>query len=571
MDWKRSLSTRVLATSVLTIVATCTIIFIYFARAFREDAVSQLEQRAGSFISVADAARSHAGKLYEDGVYRTEELLSELREIVASGGDYRTSRIYGTIPVVAGWTAAQAAADREGIDFLLTAEDARNADNDPVSDEEAGAFRQQLLADLTAQADTGGSEVLARINEETNTLHFMRSIRLEKSCMACHGDPATSASGDGLDPTGYEMENWHVGKVHGAYEIQLPLDACDAQVAGFIWTSVFWCLPFIILTAGLFWLMLRRNLQQPLTTLSGNLRDIASGEGDLTRRLDLNSKDEIGESGKWFNAFSSRIHDTIVSVKAESTTVNHASQTIATESHRLADGASSSAATIEEINATLEEIRELAKTTVTSCQEAAEGATTASTAANTGHEGSERMNKAMADIKESSDAVTHVVRVIHDVAFQTNLLALNAAVEAARAGEAGKGFAVVADEVRNLARRSADAASETEQLINEAANRAANGAKIAAEMNEVFSTITGQTSNVRDMLSSFAAGAHEQEAKIDLVTNGVSTLSDGTQENAASAQELAVTARESARRMNNLTGLVDRFRVNQSAIEPKTP
>ena len=574
MDWKRSIVTRVLAASLMAIIITCALILGYFAKASRELAVAQLEQRAAAFVSVADATRTHAGKLYEDKVFRSEELSQELRDIVSAGGDYRTARIYQTIPVVAGWTAAELAAEKAGIDFRITAVQARNADNDPLADAKNGAFRRKLLEDLTGLADAKAADSLSRINEETNVLHFMQSIRIESSCLACHGDPATSPSGDGRDATGHLMENWKVGKVHGAYEVQLPLAVCDAQTASFLWQAVLWCLPIILVCSLLLLAMLKRQLQRPLLSLSDNLRDIASGDGDLTRRLAIKGRDEIAEASKWFNAFAMRIHDTIASVSAESAIVDQASEMIADESHRLANGAASRAATIEEINATLEEIRDLAKTTVASCMRATDGAASASGAATMGQAGSERMNRAMAAIKESSEAVTNVVRVIHDVAFQTNLLALNAAVEAARAGEAGKGFAVVAEEVRNLAKRSADAASETEQLINEAADRAANGAKIAGEMEQVFATITSETHRVSELLTSFATGVGEQEAKIDVVATGVSVLSDGTQQNAASAEELAVTARESSRRMNELRELINRFRVDpivahQSAAEAR--
>lgn len=515
-------------------------------------------------MAVADATRSHTANLYEDDVFRAEELSQELREIVRAGGDYRSSRIYKTIPIVAGWTAAEMAAEREGIDFRITAIDARNAGNDPSSEYENGAFRHELLADLTELADASDGDFLSRINEETNTLHVMRAIRMERSCLACHGDPATSTSGDGLDPTGHRMENWSVGKVHGAYEVQLPLAESDAQTAAFLWQSVLWCLPIILLCSGLFSAMLRKQLQRPLTTLSESLREIASGDADLTRRIKILGRDEIAEAGKWFNAFADRVHNTIVSVAAKSQQVDHAAESIANASHRLANGAASNAATIEEVDATLVEICDVAKATVVSCKRATEGAESASVAATNGQTASERMNAAIVAITESSDAVTHVVRVIHDVAFQTNLLALNAAVEAARAGEAGKGFAVVAEEVRNLAKRSADAASETEQLINEATERAANGAKIAGEMGSVFASIADHTLRVRDLLASFAAGAVEQQTMIDVVTTGVGALSDGTQSNAGSAQELAVTARESASCMNELRMLVNHFRVDPS-------
>src|SRR5690606_3302848 len=165
MDWRSSLTTRVLAASFLAIASTCTLIFAYFMKASRDQAVGQLEQRAAAFVSVADAARAHAATLYEDNVFRSEVLTDELRDIVRNGGDYRSSRIYETIPIVSGWTVARIAAAKEGIDFRITAVEARNADNDPTGDAESGGFRRQMLDDLTMQAESGAGETLSRINQ----------------------------------------------------------------------------------------------------------------------------------------------------------------------------------------------------------------------------------------------------------------------------------------------------------------------------------------------------------------------------------------------------------------------
>jgi len=522
-----------------------------------------LVDQAAAFTAVADAAKAHAARLHAAGVFQTEKLVTELREVIQNGGSYRTARMYQTIPVVAGWMAAREAAKHEGIDFRIAAFDARNEENDPTRDTVAGAFRAQMLTELTKQVEAGGDESLARIDEQHNNLHYLRAIRLEESCMLCHGDPKTSVSGDGKDITGFPMENWRPGKMHGAYEVVLPLGPCDAQVTAFVSESLLWCLPVVLLAGWGFWWMLGRTVRRPLHGLSAQMRDIAEGEGDLTKRIHSPRHDEIGEAARWFDAFSGRIHDTVVKVADNSELVDRAAKAIASESHRLADSASQSAATIEEVNASLEEIRGLAVSTAQTCQQASTGAEAASAAATMGNAESGRMNQAMAAIRESSNAVTRVVQVIHDVAFQTNLLALNAAVEAARAGEAGKGFAVVAEEVRSLAQRSAAAATETAQLIGEASKRAENGERIAAAVATVFGTITAETAKVSNLLVGVAKGTTQQSQNVEQVTSGVAVLSQATQDNAASAEELAVTAKESASHIGALRQLVGTFKIER--------
>ena len=565
MNWKDSLATRVLGASMAILGVVSAIAFWSNITSYRRDAEQRMVERAAAFTAVAEAAKQHAAGLHAAGVFRTEDLVAELSAVVKSGGDYRSARMYKTIPVVAGWTAAREAARRENIDFRIAAFDARNAENDPRNDKVEGEFRAKLLTDLTAQVGAGGSDSISRIDRNANSLHYLRAIKLEESCMLCHGDPQTSPTKDGKDVTGFRMENWKPGMVHGAFEVVMPLGPCDAQVAGFVGSALIWCLPAALLGSWLLWWLVDRKVRRPLLQLAAEMQEIAEGEGDLTRRLHSARRDELGEAARWFDAFAGRMHDAIARVAESSEPVERAGVAIAGESHRLADCASHSAATIEEINATLQEIRSLALRTAEGCQTASSGAEAASSAALRGNSESERMNQAMAAIQESSAAVTRVVQVIHDVAFQTNLLALNAAVEAARAGEAGKGFAVVAEEVRSLAQRSAAAASETAKMIGEASQRAENGARIAADVATVFGVITAETSKVTQMLSGVAQRSSQQSQNVEQVTSGVSVLSQATQDNAAGAEELAVTAKESAERIGELRRMVGTFKLGVGA------
>ena len=567
MKVSQSLPTRVLLASIAVLLTVCTVLFWNSTRSYRQGAEQLLVDKAAAFTAVADAAKNHVATLHEQGTFQVEALVAELRAKVASGEGYAKARLYNAIPVVAGWASARAAAKKEGIDFKITAFDARNDDNDPRNDKENSAFRTQLLTDLTKQVAAGGADALSRIDRENNRLHYLRAIHLDESCMQCHGDPKTSPTGDGLDIAGFRMENWKPGAMHGAYEVAMPLSQCDEHIASFLGQGVLLGLPVLGIGMLAFWMMLRRSLRDPLRRLATQLRDVAEGEGDLTRRLALDRADEIGETGRWFDRFAGRIHDTIVNVLTLSGDVESASRMISKESQRLAQGASQNAATIEEINATLEEITSIAERTSTACNAATEGATRAKDLVSRGNSEVERLNQAMAAIQESSNTVTRIVGVIQDVSFQTNLLALNAAVEAARAGEAGKGFAVVAEEVRNLAQRSATAATETRQLIEEACRRAENGTRIAGDVAKLLVTIDKETVQVAEALSGAAESANSQKQNVGQVTRGVGDLSQTTQDNAASAEELAVTAVQSSDRMSQLLRIVESFKVDRGAVK----
>ncbi|MBL8735195.1 MAG: methyl-accepting chemotaxis protein [Planctomycetes bacterium] len=574
MKVARSLSTRVLFGAIVVLVCVGGVLLWNSARSYRRGAEGLMVEKAAAFTAVADAAKDHVAKLHAGGLFQVEPLVAELREKVASGEGYEAARLYDAIPVVAGWASAKAAAKREGIDFRITAFQARNPDNDPNSDRENGPFRTRLLTDLETQVKAGGNDSLSRIDEANNNLHYLRAIRLDETCMGCHGDPATSKTGDGKDIAGFRMENWKAGDTHGAYELVLPLAPCDAQIASFLGQGLLFALPVMVVALGAFWFMLQRALRRPLQRFTAQLQDVAEGKGDLTKRLAMNRADEIGEAGGWFDRFVSRIHDTIVSVVNLTSDVDGAARMISKESQRLAHGASQNAATIQEINASLEEIVQQAEKTATACGEAATGAVRARESATRGNEEVRRLDQAMAAIQESSATVTRIVGVIQDVSFQTNLLALNAAVEAARAGEAGKGFAVVAEEVRNLAQRSATAATETKQLIEEACRRAENGARITAEVTRALGDIDVQTAQVSTSLAGVVEATTSQRQGVDQVTHGVTALSQTTQDNAASAEELSVSAIQSSDRMAQLLRMVETFRVDRNAVasaEAHTP
>jgi len=152
------------------------------------------------------------------------------------------------------------------------------------------------------------------------------------------------------------------------------------------------------------------------------------------------------------------------------------------------------------------------------------------------------MTSAMGSISESANQIQHIIKTIEDIAFQTNLLALNAAVEAARAGEAGKGFAVVADEVRNLAQRSAASASETTSLIETTVGRIKNGVEIAERLGDCFKDIETGSNMVARLITEISNATNEQSIGVDQINTAVAQLDKVTQNNAADADTMARSA-----------------------------
>ncbi len=217
---------------------------------------------------------------------------------------------------------------------------------------------------------------------------------------------------------------------------------------------------------------------------------------------------------------------------------------VAQNSTAVATAASEQAATLEETSASLEEISSMAKRNADAAQRAKELARQTRAAADTGSQGLAALNTAMADIKTSSDGIAKILKTIDEIAFQTNILALNAAVEAARAGEAGAGFAVVADEVRALAQRSAQAARETAEKIDDSTQKSRRGAEVTGQISANLEQITSKVREVDELVAEIATASSEQTTGIQQVNTAVSRMDEAVQLGASRAEEGASVAEE---------------------------
>ena len=306
------------------------------------------------------------------------------------------------------------------------------------------------------------------------------------------------------------------------------------------------------------------NIVGDYISVSGLAKTLAEGDWTVEPKI-KSEKDDMNLNLK---AMIEKIHEALSNVSGTTTQVATGAKEIAAASETLANGATESAASIEEITASMSEIGSQINSNAQNANEARQLSKQASDAGSVGQDMMNKMIGAMQEITKNSQEVKNVIKVINDISFQTNLLALNAAVEAARAGVHGKGFAVVAEEVRNLASRSAKAAAETTQMIDNNSKQINEGAEIVQQTAEMLDGIVEQSTQVATLLKEIANASNEQAQGVSQVSQGLHQIDAVTQQNTANAEETASVSNEMSSQAATLQKLIGQFRIRKPSSKP---
>jgi methyl-accepting chemotaxis protein len=301
----------------------------------------------------------------------------------------------------------------------------------------------------------------------------------------------------------------------------------------------------------------------PITEATELLGQVA-GKRDMTVKMTGEYKGDHVKIKELFNFIVDNLDKILQQVALGANQVASSSVQVSSAGQSLSQGASEQASSLEEVSSSLQEMSSMIKQNALNAKEAKGVAEQARSSADRGVDSMSRMSSAINKIKTSSDSTARIVKTIDEIAFQTNLLALNAAVEAARAGDAGKGFAVVAEEVRNLARRSAEAAKNTEYLIEDAVKNSENGVAINAEVLNNFQEITEKANKVSQVVAEIAAASEQQDQGISQVNKAVEQMNMLTQQNAANAEESASAAQEMSSQAEEMRALIAIFKLSGS-------
>nr|WP_069861804.1 methyl-accepting chemotaxis protein [Pseudomonas humi] len=375
--------------------------------------------------------------------------------------------------------------------------------------------------------------------------------------------------------------SWYVALV-------LDKSAAYAMLSDFRTSAVIATLVAIV--AIIFLLgMLIRVLMQPLTDMGRAMQDIAQGEGDLTKRLKVDSRDEFGLLAEAFNRFVARIHESIREVAGTARQLHDVSQLVVNASNSSMANSDEQATRTNSVAAAINELGAAAQEIARNAADASHHASDASHQAGDGRQVVEQTIAAMNQLSEKiSYASTHIealnsrtvnigqiLEVIKGISEQTNLLALNAAIEAARAGEAGRGFAVVADEVRNLAHRAQESAQQIQGMIEElqvgareavttmgeSQRYSLESVEIANRAGQRLASVTGRISEIDAMNQSVATATEEQTAVVDSLNMDITEINTLNQEGVENLQATLRACADLETQAGRLRHLVDSFRI----------
>lgn len=285
-------------------------------------------------------------------------------------------------------------------------------------------------------------------------------------------------------------------------------------------------------------------------------------EGDLT--VEVKQRGDKDLLGKSLASLIKNNNEVLAGIKESSFQLTTGAEQVAAASQALAQGSTEQASAVEQVTTSMKNIEVMTKDNAKQAVSASEIVYDTRNAANLGNERMSQMKNAMDDINASSEKISKIIKVIDDISFQTNILALNAAVEAARAGEHGKGFAVVAEQIRELAGKSASAAAETADMIDDSIRKVQKGTGLASETEKALCEIVEDISEVVEITEAITRASNAQAEAIEQIDQAMEQVSQVVQNNSATSEECAAASEELSSQSQSLRQRISKYKLSVS-------
>ncbi len=629
---RRSIRWKILVPIIVIAVIVFAGVFWLIRQLFVDAKIHDSVEKARAILLQVEGAREYVAQQLRAGVLRMDTTDKE--------------KILLAVPVFSAMKVGEEKSKELGVQFRVPKFYPRNPDNEP------DAFEAKVLRIL----EKGDVPEYWAIDSATNTLRYFRPVKLTEECMMCHGDPAKSMEywgrSDGKDITGYRMEGWKVGEVHGAFEIIVPLNPIFAEIGDIVqnFLGVFGGGLLLLVAVVLGVVMgiakpiqriteivkkvakkdysvrpeegllkrqdeigvlsnniqvmveqlqqaeeeaeqLRQLMDQRIQQIADYLHKVAQGHLDFAfhfedQQLSSGAQRQLEQS---FEQMVYELRHMLGTLRQVGVDLQNIAQVVTEEiksfehqNNEQASALNQVAVSLEQMSTAIDEVarrithfRSLVGEVTQMVLHTQQSAQNLIASFRSIAQIVQLMEEVTTSLKEKSNEITTVVDIIEEVAEQTNLLALNAAIEAARAGEAGRGFAVVADEVRKLAERTQESTQQIRQtvastnaevdrvleVVQEGAVKMEEGEQVAAKASEDMEKISAAVQDFDQIASEVAAAAEEQSATVREITHSFQSVTNAVQQGVAMMQSISAQVSKLNQITEQLAELMSHFRL----------